>query len=301
MPSSGLQISLFSLVPMSMSNKLIMLGDYQQIPPMMDQDLKELCDVNDVDTKLLKSSLFEVLYKDYVPDSNKILLDEQYRMPAEIADLISRQFYEGQYKSFKGKCNMQSLYPSISEYPFVFVDTGHESNRFEMAVPGKGCSNDLEAHFVCSLLKKVYKLDPDLNFEENVGVITPYGLQAKNICKGLSSFILKPEIMVATVDSFQGQERDLIIYSFTRSNKKDSHKIRIGFMNELRRLNVAMSRCKKMLILVGDYDFLKSCMHEDEREFSGFMRMIGEDLQRGKGEFISYKKMMDRLGGDVRG
>ena len=287
-----------ALVPMSMSNKVIMLGDYQQIPPMVDQDLRDLCERNEVDTKYLESSLFEVLYKEYMPQTNKILLNEQFRMPAEIADLISDQFYEGKYKSFIGKRNMKSLFPSISSCPFVFVDTSNEKNRFETSNPGTGAFNSLESELINKLLKKIHSINPEMNLEENVGVISPYKLQAKTICEGLHSFIVKPEEMVATVDSFQGQERDVIIYSFVRSNKKDPNQKRIGFSNEIRRVNVAMSRCKKMLILVGDYNFLKSCKNESEIEFSKFVERIGIGLQQGKGEFVSCKEMMERLEGD---
>lgn len=66
--------------------------------------------------------------------------------------------------------------------------------------------------------------------------------------------------MIATLDSFQGQERDLIIYSSTRSNKHNS----IGFLNELRRLNVALSRCKHQLVFIGDFSFLTSCVDKDK-------------------------------------
>lgn len=83
---------------------------------------------------------------------------------------------------------------------------------------------------------------------------------------------------------------------------------RIGFLNELRRLNVAMSRCKKMLIMIGDMNFLSGCMHQNvdengkeiyaqsEKEFSDFICKMMKDVQNGRGEMISYEELKERLG-----
>lgn len=82
---------------------------------------------------------------------------------------------------------------------------------------------------------------------------------------------------------------------------------RIGFLKELRRLNVAMSRCKKMLIMIGDFDFLSSCQYMgvgpddpySERAFSQFIRNILKSVQEdGTGDFITYRQLLNRLGED---
>ena len=80
-----------ALVPMSVAPKVIMLGDHKQIPPSVDQELIELCKTNDIDYELLEKSLFEKLYIQ-LPNTNKTILDTQYRMPGEIADTISDCF-----------------------------------------------------------------------------------------------------------------------------------------------------------------------------------------------------------------
>ena len=106
------------------------------------------------------------------------------------------------------------------------------------------------------------------------------------------------------MDSFQGQERDLIIYSFTKSSKKSPARRRIGFLNELRRLNVAMSRSKKTLVMIGDMTFLSSCEHQDvdeegnaiyahsEKEFSTFIsKMLHDVSDNDRGEIIPYAQL----------
>lgn len=113
--------------------------------------------------------------------------------------------------------------------------------------------------------------------------------------------------MVATLDSYQGQERDIILYSFTKSSNDSPKKRRIGFLNELRRLNVAMTRCKKMLILIGDMEFLGGCEHCDkddsghliydksEKQFSDFINKMVSDVKKGRGELISYQEFVRRV------
>lgn len=297
-----------ALVPMSVSNKLIMLGDYKQIPPSADQDLIELCGMNGVSPELLKKSLFEKLYED-LPDANKAMLDTQFRMPGEIADIISEWFYEGKYKSADVKRNLKGLLPWISEKPFLIVDTSRTSGREETRTESRGTYNELEARICRELLNSIAEKENHAALEQ-IGIISAYKDQVKRIKKEIKE-ITGPERaneMAATLDSFQGQERDLILYSFTKSSGKKASMNRIGFLNELRRLNVAMSRCKKMLIMIGDMTFLSGCMHQNvdengkeiyaqsEKEFSDFICKMMKDVQNGRGEMISYEELKGRLG-----
>lgn len=298
------------LVPMSVSNKLIMLGDHKQIPPSADQELINLCEENNVKTDMLSMSLFEKMYNE-LPITNKIMLDTQYRMPAEIADTISEWFYEGKYYSPEFKKNLKSLIPQLSDWPYVIIDTSKEKNRFEHKIEGAGCDNELEAEIIAKLISFVSD-NPENDLRE-IGVISAYSSQVKLIKKKLNK-ILKRELvneMVATLDSYQGQERDIILYSFTKSSSVSPKKRRIGFLNELRRLNVAMTRCKKMLVLIGDMDFLSGCMHCDkdedgnfiydksEKQFSDFIKKMISDVKKGRGECISYQEFHKRVSSPI--
>lgn len=298
-----------ALVPMSVSNKLIMLGDYQQIPPMADQELLTLCKANNVKTDLLEMSLFERMYQ-RLPESNRIMLDTQYRMPAEIAETISKWFYNGEYLSSEHKMHLQGMIPQLSERPYVIINTSDAQSRYETKTD-MGCWNDLEAEIIAAVLKNMLQntTDPDAIYA-NVGIISAYSAQVTAIKRRLNRFIPGDRVneMAATLDSYQGQERDLIFYSYTRSSGKPADKVRIGFLNELRRLNVAMSRCKKTLVMVGDMDFLASCDNvsvdpetgesnydKSERRFSEFIRLMLQDVRGGAGEILSYKEFCARM------
>ena len=296
-----------ALVPMSVSNKLIMLGDYKQIPPSADQELVEACEINGVDPDLLKKSLFEKMYTE-LPDTNKMMLDTQYRIPGEIADTISEWFYNGEYKSFDGKRNMKGLLPGLSEKPFVIIDTSGVKGRYEERTPERGTFNVLEAEICRNIVDYIVREKVGVKLDE-IGVISAYGDQVARIKKSLKG-VVPPEAansMVATLDSFQGQERDLIIYSFTKSSGKKPTMSRIGFLNELRRLNVAMSRSKKTLIMIGDMRFLAGCLYQDvddmeepiyehsEKEFSDFIRKMLDDVKDGRGELVAYDEFARRI------
>jgi len=297
-----------ALVPMSVSNKLIMLGDYKQIPPSADQELIDLCELNGVDPELLKKSLFEKLFEK-LPETNKMMLDTQYRMPGEIADIISEWFYNGEYKSPEFRRNLKGILPDISEKPLIIIDTSGEDGRFETRTPERGTYNILEANICRDILSYIVSNGIDISLNE-IGIISAYGDQVARIKKAINGIVSSENAnaMAATLDSFQGQERNLIIYSFTKSSKKKAAMSRIGFLNELRRLNVAMSRCKKTLIMIGDMKFLSGCLHQNtdedgnaiyehsEKEFSDFISKLIKDVRGGRGEIFDYAQFRERLG-----
>lgn len=301
-----------ALVPMSVARKVIMLGDHKQIPPVADQELVELCEQNGVKADLLNKSLFEYMYFK-LPDTHKKMLDTQFRMPSEIADTISTWFYEGKYKSADVKKGMTSMMPELFSSPYAVIDTSRERERFETKKEGSGCYNLLEAGIIADLI--MYILENEnigLSFND-IGVISAYKLQVRTIKNeilkrpGMAKHRAEINEMVASLDSYQGQERKLIIYSFTKSSHKAPEKQgRIGFLSELRRLNVAMTRCKQMLIMIGDMNFLGSCMYESpeeaadenapsEKRFSEFIRLMMRDVTGGKGDLIDARELRMRL------
>lgn len=305
-----------ALVPMSLSNKLIMLGDHMQIPPSVNDDLVQSCNETGVSTDLLKRSLFEYMYLDILPDSNKILLDTQFRMPPEVAEIISKRFYNHHYISMPDfKNDVHSQIPALSSGRIVVIDTSNETDRFEAKDENNGTYNEMEASIVKKLL---YQLIMQDDFDiRSVGIIAAYKAQVKRIRSSLMDLLEEQTAndIVATLDSFQGQERDVILYSFTRSSVKNPNTKRIGFLNELRRLNVAITRCKKMIVLIGDMKFLSECNYVDdeeeeqdemdvtvnsERNFSSFIREMLEGIKNGNegfrpGEIITYDEFCRRL------
>ena len=114
------------------------------------------------------------------------------------------------------------------------------------------------------------------------------------------------------MDSFQGQERPLIIYSCTRSadpKRVPPNRARVGFLKELRRLNVAFTRCQIQLVIIGDYDYLTTCEYEkldeetgepvpnqSEKKYSEFMQRMIDQAKSGQGEFYYTDEFYERTG-----
>ncbi|WP_158606803.1 DEAD/DEAH box helicase [Paenibacillus ginsengarvi] len=329
-----------AIVPMSRSPKVIMLGDHLQIPPSKESRVEARCNEIGISTELLGTSFFEYLYKRF-PESNKMLLDTQYRMPKEIADILSEWFYEGKYISFDGKSGMKSALPSLFKKTFALVSTSDYERRHEVKVQGEGYYNPYECRLVIHLLQEALQtINPDtVNpgspsyivggrhfLPSEIGVITPYKYQVNYVRKMVSKHLAQlsqDEVndMVASLDSFQGQERPIIIYSCTRSNGLSPEAARIGFLKELRRLNVALSRCQQQLVFVGDIDFLATCNYQmrdsagevltdengdplsgtSEKEFADFMRLILDSVKQGKAELVLSRQLHGLLQNMSRG
>ena len=307
-----------ALVPMSVSNKLIMLGDHKQIPPSADQEILKALEDNGIDDKLMRISLFEMMYEklpgrkpgELSKKTAKTMLDTQYRIPSQIADTISNWFYEGGYKSFKNNMNVKGIMKEFDYRSYIVVDTKDNPQRYEKKTESGGTTNELEARICAEIVRK---LKDDYAFDlKEIGIISAYKDQVRLIRNQLKKFISNNTVaneMAATLDSFQGQERKIILYSFTRcAYGKKPEDGRIGFLNELRRLNVAMSRGKKQLIMIGDMDYLSNCMKlnknnsEDpyegsEKQFSDFIKKMLEDVKSENNSmyltYNQYKAVME--------
>lgn len=285
-----------------------------------------------------------------VRDRKKIVnLNSQFRMPGNISDIISEWFYENNYYSSYDMNNFSPILPG-TEKPLVVISTSDAKGRAESQPESKmGYQNIYEAKLIADLVESIINVqlhrkpedqkenDFCKKIEQKIGIISAYGAQVRLIRKCLQEKKLPVEeyqirSMVASLDSFQGQERPLIFYSLTRSTipgTKEYKKVwqaRVGFMKELRRLNVAFTRCKKQLIIVGDIRYLSECMniqkpqegekewpcrneeeskrigkHEIEqcsectavceRKFSRFIRLLMQHMESGAGDFINSEDL----------
>ncbi len=229
-----------------------------------------------------KRAYLKNLIEESVADGKRLVnLNSQFRMPGHISDVISEWFYENNYKSSYNIEKFIPVLPNTSK-PMVIINTANHGSRFESQPSNKmGYLNKYESEIVADIIEQVFAAQTEEKRAEmietptnHIGVISAYGAQVRTIRETLRKRgmgISNEQIngMVASLDSFQGQERDLIIYSLTRSKKNgDPHKARVGFMKELRRLNVAFTRSKKQLVIVGDIDYLKECLYmkPDEKD-----------------------------------
>ncbi len=215
--------------------------------------------------------------------SGSLLLSVQYRMHPSIAAFSSAVFYNELLTSPSTLTKLRQFPSHLnSNYPAAdtsvrFIRVGGRDNeaKGEISESGSGLlgsssyRNHAEAEIVVELLKSL--LAKDTGFDGSVGIVTPYSAQValiKSLMARDEEFrslaqSFPHEIEVKSVDAYQGRERDLIIFSAVRSNRHG----RVGFLADWRRMNVALTRAKNGLVVVGDADTLK----EGDRHWDAFV------------------------------
>ena len=229
-------------IPIRKCSRVIFAGDHCQLPPT----IKSL--------PALKGGLGKTLMERIVENKPEVvtLLKVQYRMNEEIMRFSSDWFYDGKVESAP-----QIKYRGILDFdtPMVWVDTSELGEREQFVGESFGRINKAEAELTLKTLQDYFtKIGKSRILEEqiDVGVISPYRAQVqylRSLVKKRDFF--KPYrrlITINTVDGFQGQERDVILISLVRSNDEGQ----IGFLRDLRRMNVAITRARMKLIILGD-------------------------------------------------
>lgn len=218
-------------IPIARAQKVILCGDHFQLPPTVKLDEKE-------GGKELAITLMERILGDHVASN---LLTTQYRMHDVIKEFSNQIFYDGKLTTADF---VQKNRTDVA--PLLFIDTA--GCGFEESSDAQSAStyNQGEIETIGKWLTQA-KDSGVLKGYEKIGIISPYSAQVKRLKEGINfqGFL---EVKISTVDSFQGQEADVIIISMVRSNDKGE----IGFLNDTRRMNVAMTRAKHKLVMVGD-------------------------------------------------
>jgi superfamily I DNA and/or RNA helicase len=224
-------------IPILKAQKVILAGDHCQLPPTIKSA--------EAAREGLSTTLLEkcaALHPEAV-----VLLDEQYRMNEAIMGFSSGIFYQNKLKAHVSVAK-QLLF--ADDMPISFIDTAGCS--FEEQQEGTSLANPEEAAF---LFKHLTKLVTGLSKSENfptIAVISPYKEQIRLLKEQLANtpdlLAYNSYISVNTIDSFQGQERDVVYISMTRSNNEGE----IGFLSDIRRMNVALTRARKKLVVIGD-------------------------------------------------
>ncbi|PTR25788.1 protein kinase-like protein [Rhodococcus sp. OK519] len=256
-----------ALVPVSRAKRWVVVGDTNQLPPV-DEDLlrnKDLMNDHQIQPDDVKQTLFQRL-TDRLPEHSQVMLNKQYRMIRPIGNMISTCFYGEKLQS----PNERGLEGYALGYgkPVLWLDTAaHGDARREAAPQGKGKSyaNRAEARIVVDRLKvlngsidkKFVLLSPGGD-QLDVLIIAPYVAQVAELNQQLAPLrdqLRHLEITVMSVDAVQGRESDVAIFSVTRSNSK----AQLGFIGPdyWRRINVALSRARFGLTIVGDAGFIR--------------------------------------------
>jgi superfamily I DNA and/or RNA helicase len=170
---------------------------------------------------------------------NVHLLDVQYRMNDSIMAFSNSEFYEGKLNSFVANAN-HLLFES--DLPVEFIDTAGTGWNEETGEGSTSLKNTGEAELV---FKHYSQLKEIISVGFRTAIISPYRGQVSEMEK---HFAFEENVKLNTVDAFQGQEADVVYISLVRSNENGE----IGFLKDYRRMNVAMTRAKKKLVVIGD-------------------------------------------------
>ena len=226
-------------IPILKAKKVIMAGDHQQLPPTIKSEAA---------AKELSTTLMEKVVSLH-PEA-VVMLKEQYRMNEMIAGFPSKEFYQDKLYAAAQVAHWKLL---PADQPLHFIDTA--GCGFEEKYEGTRISNPEEAKFTVEQVSRyVQELQTIYTADAfpSIAVISPYRHQVELLKEGISAHpalqTLNGTLSVNTIDSFQGQERDAVFISMTRSNTENT----IGFLSDIRRMNVAMTRARKKLVVVGD-------------------------------------------------
>ncbi|MFD2515776.1 AAA domain-containing protein [Pontibacter locisalis] len=237
-------------IPISRAKRVVLAGDHCQLPPTVKSFEAEKGGLN--------KTLFEKCIERQ-PDV-AVMLKTQYRMHHHIMEFSNKQFYHGDLMADES-VHSSDLHAYNIHFPagmaVEFVDTAGCGFYEEDSPERQSSANPEEANLLLNhlahLLKHYSHADEEIE-HLRIGVISPYRAQINYLEDKIEHMPQLHELRqlrhlsVGTVDSFQGQERDIIYISMTRSNEQGE----IGFLADIRRMNVAMTRAKKKLVIVGD-------------------------------------------------
>ena len=242
------------------ASRVVLAGDHCQLPPTV----KSIA--------ALKGGLGTTLMERIVARKPSVvtLLTVQYRMNEQIMRFSSNWFYDGRVESAP-----EVKYRGILDYdnPITWIDTSESDAKEEFVGESFGRINKTEAELTLEALKNYFtKIGRQRIADEHidVGVISPYRAQVQLLRRMVrKAEFFKPYrgcITVNTVDGFQGQERDIIVISLVRSNDDGQ----IGFLSDLRRMNVAITRARMKLIIVGSVQTMTR--HTFYKELYGYVQ-----------------------------
>ncbi len=214
------------------ADRLVLAGDPQQLAPV----------IMAPQAKALGVSLFERLLADF-GDGLKQLLREQHRFPTALMEFPSREMYGGQLRAHPSVAN--ASLPDVP--PFLFIDTAGKGFDETAAEGSESLTNPGEAELILSRARKLLASGVPPN---ELAIITPYRAQAEAMREAMKD----EDVEVDTIDAFQGREKTAVLLSLVRSNTSGQ----LGFLQDLRRINVAITRAKRHLFVVGDSATLAS-------------------------------------------
>ncbi len=267
------------LVPICLGRKVVLVGDHKQLPPVVDETLLKLQDKErmNISKEDLELSLFEYLERS-LSDDCKNILDEQYRMNPVIGDLISKLFYESKLVSKTSRKEKTIPLKIYESKPLVWLSTAARADRKEEKI-SDSYRNTCEAKIIFEQLLEIDEKLGELKLKKETAIIAGYRGQRDKLTRLYESDYKarfhNMSIEINTVDAFQGRETDIVFYSIVRSNDNG----KLGFLKDVRRLNVAFSRARELLVVVGDHQCAQRRLDIDGQEnpFVGIIKFIRDN------------------------
>ncbi|MCX7999776.1 MAG: AAA domain-containing protein, partial [Leptospiraceae bacterium] len=217
------------------NKRIILSGDSKQLPPT-------------TFSNNFQATLFEKLLEVYPTPPINNFLNYQYRMHPNILEFSNIVFYNKNILSLKE--NSKKFLSFSEEKGFIFIDTAGSDNNETWDIESQSYTNETEIE----ILYKIFETELENIKSASIGILSPYSAQVEKLKQRFSQYLTlnNLNLEINTIDSFQGSERDVVFLSLVRSNERKE----IGFLNEFRRMNVAMTRAKEELVIIGDSETL---------------------------------------------
>ncbi len=261
-----------SLLALARGRRMSMVGDPMQLQPVMSEAEQQMvAAANGTGGRhsrrggrpamvgvaqpgaqhVVGKSLFAWIQERRFAPAATVLLDQQNRMHPAIGELVSRVFYSGHVRTGPAAPRRGTGLPAFPA-PVTWVDTRALKGNVESRAGGTSLFNVAEARLVTSITTHLASLAPP---NLTIGVITAYAEQRDLLRRlmGPHSWPADRQLEIDTVDAFEGREKDIIVLSLVRANRRRD----IGFLRLEQRLNVAISRSRRLLIIVGDTSTLR--------------------------------------------
>lgn len=273
-------------IAMQVGRKILLVGDHKQLPPLFDEEHIKAAKriLPTVSTEELKRSDFERAFVSSYGKTVGRFLRIQYRMIPAVGNLVSECFYSQEGGLETGRGVTEKAYLELFEKictPVTWIDTSKAKRKsFESEPTAKNANknsyiNKYEAEIILELLSKLiaHKNAEAVLVEDDdpkIGIICMYGEQVRHLIREINgvswarTLLERGIIKVDTVDSYQGKENDIVIVSLVRSNPSGSQ----GHVSSENRANVALSRAKEALLIIGNSD-----MWRNRNEGSAFGRV----------------------------
>jgi predicted DNA helicase len=253
-------------IPILKASRVVFAGDHCQLPPTV----KSL--------KAGKEGLGVTLFEKCIARQQvAVMLNVQYRMHQDIMQFSNRVFYHNELKAHESVAQRVLGKDEWLAQPFTFIDTAGCGYEEKFNPQTQSVSNPEEANLLLRYLQELmshipYPTEESIADNLRIGIISPYRAQVEYLQENLPDYELlaasKAFISIGTVDGFQGQERDIICISLVRSNDRNE----IGFLQDVRRMNVALTRAKMKLIVIGDSATLAN--HPFYKDFLSYVEEI---------------------------